>query len=177
MSVLRALAFTIRRSENVVEGSGYTTTKERVDGLLRLGPDTLLVQWRRARITETVGAAQYRTDRELDDVEEFAIPLSALAGAHLKRSWFRWPPGAYLHIIASDLRGFESVAGPQGLQLKHPAELIVRVASGDTDVAREFVGELELALAERALRAAEGDGALPERADRGPGEAATDPSA
>ena len=91
----------------------YTSTKEQVDGLLRLGEGTLS-----------------------------------------------------LHLTAWDLRGFEPVAGPSGLQLTHPAELVVRVATRDVDAAREFVSELELALAERALRAAEDRPALPDGTDQ-----------
>ncbi len=176
MPVSRSLPFTLRRSEQEVKGAGYTSTHERVDGLLRLGDGVLSIQWRRARTIEEVGPVGIRTDRELEAVEEFTLPLSSLAGASLRRSWLRWPPGTYLHLTAADLQGFEPVAGPRGLQLSHPAELVVRVATRDGDAAREFVAELELALAQRALEAAEDEGSrestprqLPDQADhRGP---------
>ncbi len=161
MSISRALPFTLRRSEQEMTGSAYTSTKEQVDGLLRLGEETLSIQSRKARTIEEVGTVRMRTDREVDAVEEFTLPLSAIASVSLRRSWFRWPPGTYLHLTASDLQGFEPVAGPHGLHLSHPAELVVRVATRDVGAAREFVSELELALAERALRTAEGRGALP----------------
>jgi hypothetical protein len=165
MPVSRALPFTLRRSEQEMQGMGYTSTKERVDGLLRLGEGTLSIQWRRARTIEEVGPVGIRTDREVEAVAEFTLPISSLAGASLRRSWFRWPPGVYLHLTAADLQGFEPVAGPRGLQLAHPAELVVRVATRDMGAAREFVAELDLALAERALKVAEGRDALPRSGD------------
>jgi hypothetical protein len=59
-------------------------------------------------------------------------------------------------LTAADLRAFEEVAGQAGLSLDHPAELALRLRSEDRAAGNEFVGELELALAERALAAAEG---------------------
>ena len=49
-----------------------------------------------------------------------------------------------------------AVAGAAGLSLDHPAELALRLRGADRALGSEFVGELELALAERALAAAEG---------------------
>jgi hypothetical protein len=43
-----------------------------------------------------------------------------------------------------------------GLSLEHPAELALRLRGADRTLGSEFAGELELALAERALAAAEG---------------------
>jgi hypothetical protein len=49
-----------------------------------------------------------------------------------------------------------AVAGAAGLSLEHPAELALRLRGADRTLGSEFAGELELALAERALAAAEG---------------------
>ena len=152
-----ALPFVIRRAHDVV-GVEITSTKETVHGLLRLDGDALHIQWRVARKTERVGW-QIRTDTEVEPVREVTVPLSAVGGATVRRRW-RWPPGKYLVLTAADLRAFEEVAGAAGLSLDHPAELALRLRGGDRELGHEFVGELELALAERALAAAEDKGQL-----------------
>ena len=148
-----ALPFILRRSNDVI-GVEITSTRETVHGLLRLDGDRVYVQWRVARSTERVGW-QIRTDREVEPVREAVIPLSAIAGATVRWQW-RWPPGPYLVLTAADLRAFEEVAGAAGLSLNHPAELALRLRGADRALGNEFAGELELALAERALAAAEG---------------------
>lgn len=154
MSHIAALPFTISRSDDVVGVREITSTREQLHGLLRLEADSLIIQWRTSRTTDRVGL-EIRTDRELEAVREIVVPLAALASARVRRTWFRWPPGQYLFLTAADLRAFEEVAGASGLRLKHPAELVVRVAAGVHAAAKEFAGELELALADRALQAAE----------------------
>jgi hypothetical protein len=148
-----ALPFVLHRKHDVV-GREITSTRETVHGLLRLDGDRVHVQWRVARSTDRVGM-EIRTDREVEPVREAVIPLSAVAGASVRWRW-RWPPGPYLVLTAADLRAFEEVAGAAGLSLDHPAELALRLRGADRALGSEFAGELELALAERALAAAEG---------------------
>jgi hypothetical protein len=149
-----ALPFVLRRSSDVVGALEITSTRETIHGLLRLDGDQLHIQWRVARSTDHVGM-QIRTDKQLEPVREVVLPLSAIGGAAVRWRW-RWPPGPYLVLTAADLRAFEEVAGQAGLSLDHPAELALRLRSEDRAAGNEFVGELELALAERALAAAEG---------------------
>lgn len=153
-----AFPFTLRRKSDVV-GWEIISTRETVHGLLRLDADSLTLQWRVARTTERVGM-EIRTDTEVEAVREVVLPIAALAGAQVRRLW-RWPPGRYLVLTAADLRALESVTGSDGLQLEHPAELALPVPRRALLAAREFAGELELALAERNLRAAERQGTLP----------------
>jgi hypothetical protein len=150
-----AVPFLLQRRHDVV-GIAITTTRETVHGLLRLDGDKLHVQWRVARSTDHVGMT-IRSDKEIEPVREVVIPLSAIAGAAVKWSW-RWPPGPCLVLTAADLRAFEEVAGTAGLSLDHPAELELRLRRSDRALGVEFVGELELAVAERAIAAAEGRG-------------------
>ena len=164
-----ALPFLLRRSDDVIGEHGITSTSETVHGLLRLDGERLMIQWRLARQTDQVGR-QIRTDREVEPVREVELPLAALAAASVRLSWWPWRKdgGARLVLTAADLRAFEQIAGEGGLKLDHPAELVVRVRRGDRMAAIEFAGELELALAERTLRAADVPGALPagSRSDR-----------
>lgn len=148
-----ALPFILKRSHDVI-GVSITSTHETVHGLLRLDGDRVHVQWRVARETDHVGW-QIRTDHEVEPVREAVIPLGAIAGAAVRWSW-RWPPGPCIVLTAADLRAFEEVAGAAGLSLDHPAELTLRLRRADRALGNEFAGELELALAGRALAAAEG---------------------
>lgn len=131
-----------------------TSTSEIIHGLLRVEEDRLVFQWRLSRSTEVVGF-EIRTDKELERVQEAELPLSALAGASVRWRWNKWPPGRYLVLTAADLRAFEAVSGEAGLKLDHPAEMTIRLRRAQRDAAEEFAGELSLAIAERALRAAE----------------------
>lgn len=149
-----ALPFRLRRKQDVMGMTEITSTTETVDGLLRLDGDRLVMQWRLTRATERVGM-QMRTDRDLEPVREVVVPLSALAGAQVRNLWWRWPPGPHLVLTAADLRAFEEVAGEGGLRLDHPAELTLYLRRNERLPGREFAAELEMALAERALTAAD----------------------
>jgi hypothetical protein len=149
-----ALPFTLRRSKDVIAGREMTSTHETVHGLLRLDGERVVIQWRTSRAIDRVGS-EIRTDREVEPVRELSLPLSALAGAEVRWSWLPWPPGRYLVLTGADLRAFEELAGKEGLQLKHPAQFEIRIGTDSRFAALEFASELELALADRALRAAE----------------------
>jgi len=160
MSRSAALPFVLRRKQDTVGMTEITSMTETVHGLLRLEGDQLRIQWRRGRSTERVGS-QIRTDWELEPVREVVVPLAALAAARVRWSWRRWPPGSRLVLTAADLQAFERVAGDGGLRLDHPAELELNVPRKQIAVAREFAAELELALSELALLAAEHEARLP----------------
>jgi hypothetical protein len=182
-----ALPFVIHREHGVISGREITSTRDDIHGLLRLDGERLVVQWSASRETSRVGR-EIRTDRELGPVREVVVPLDAVAGAQLRWTWRRWPPRQVLVITAADLRAFQSLAGEPdgpGLVLEHPAELTLELRGRDRAAAREFVAELELALADHALRLAEGhvgigrggierlEGPAPERLTRGRGDAET----
>ena len=153
MRHIAALPFFLRRSEDVIADGEITSTAETVHGLIRVEGDRLVLQWRVARETDRVGR-EIRTDRELDPVREVTVPLTGVAAAKVRASWWPWS-GARLVVTAADLRAFEPVVGNGGLRLDHPAELVLRLRLRDRIAAQEFAAELELVLAEHALRAAE----------------------
>lgn len=148
-----ALPFVLQRSHGVIAGKEITSTQETVHGLLRLDGERVLIQWRTSRAIDRVGA-EIRSDSELEPVRELSLPLSSLAGAEVRRSWLPWRR-LYVVLTAADLRAFENLAGKEGLQLRHPAQFEIRVAYDSRLAAAEFVSELRLALADRALRLAE----------------------
>ncbi len=85
-----------------------------------------------------------------------------VAGASVTgRKWWRWV-GPRLTITASDLLAFEKIAGPQGLRLKHPSKLVLRIKRADRLIAEEFAAELALTL--MRLPEDEGRAQLPESA-------------
>jgi hypothetical protein len=158
MPHLAAIPFLLERSHDVI-GREITSTSETIHGLLRLDGARLVVQWRLERTTERIGS-EIRSDREVEPVREVVLPLESVAGAQLRTSIWPWIRRARLVLTAADLRAFEPIAGAAGLEVDHPAELTLFVRRADLAIAGEFVGELELAIAERGVALAEG-GASP----------------
>lgn len=154
-----ALPFFLRRSTDVIAPGEITSTAETVHGLLRLDGDRLILQWRVARETDRVGR-EIRKDREIDPLREVVLPLTGVASAAVRASWWPWS-GARLVLTATDLRAFEQLVGDQGLRLDHPAELVLRLRLRDRVAAREFTADLQLAIAEVALRSADSREVLP----------------
>ncbi len=151
MAYVQTLPFTLRRSSEVLSLSSMTTTTETTHGLLRLEGDNLVIQWRVARKTDHLGAAEMRTDEEFEAVKEVVVPLSGVAGAVVRRRWWEWFSGPRIVLRASDLQAFEAVTGEDGMRLGHPAEIVLKLRRSDVLAAREFAAELELAVAQRML--------------------------
>ncbi len=148
-----ALPFHLTRTSQVIAAGEIRQTTERIDGLLRLEGERLVVQWRAARQTQLYGNV-IRADQELDPVREAVVPLAALAGAQVRAGAWHWFSPAIV-LSAADLRAFEDVAGAAGLRLEHPATLVLEIRRGDRLSAREFAADVNLAVAERALQKAE----------------------
>ena len=146
---MSAVPFTLKRSSDLyTSGGGYESTTETAHGLVRLEADRLVIQWRVAVVTESMKGAGYETLEEIEPVKEIVIPLAKVAGAFvLERRWWRLL-GPRLVITAADLLAFEKIAGQQGLKLKHPSKLVLRVKRSDRLIAEEFAAELALRLAQ-----------------------------
>jgi len=151
MTYSQSLPFTLRRSSDVLTNTAVTTTTEITHGLLRLEKESLVLQWRLARKTDHLGATKVSSDEELEAVKEVVVPLSAVAGALVRRRWWHWITGPRIVLRAADLQAFEAVTGPDGLRLGHPAEIVLRLRRSDVLAAEEFAAELELAVAQRGL--------------------------
>ena len=170
MAVVSAVPFTLKRSSDLyTSGGGYESTTERAHGLVRLEGDRLVIQWRVAVLTESMEGSGYETREAIEPVKEILIPLAKVAGAVVtERKWWRLS-GPRLTITASDLLAFEKVAGPQGLKLKHPSKLVLRVKRADRLIAEEFAAELALALTRLLVEG--GRRELPKSARSGDGPA------
>jgi hypothetical protein len=160
MTRTATVPFVLKRAHGVVSGREITSTREEAYGLLHLEGGQLVAQWSTAREVSRVGQ-EIRVDRDLGPVQKVALPLSALAGAHVRWRMFPWPPRWQLVLRAADLEAFAALAGGTGLLLEHPAELNLDIRRVDRAVARAFIAELELALADAALEAAAEQPAVP----------------
>ena len=150
---MAALPFVLHREHGVISGGEVTSTRDQLHGLLYLNGEQLAIQWRTSREISRVGR-EIRTDRELTTVREVALPLSALAGAGIRRVWRRWRFAEALVLTAADLRAFDALTGEgdlPGLVLEHPAEILLEVRSTDRTLVREFVSALRLAISEHLL--------------------------
>lgn len=149
------LPFTIVRGTDVFNREGVTSTTETVHGLLRFDGEALHVQWRLHRATDRYGA-ETRSDQEVEPVRDAVIPLADLAGAEVRRSWWSWRGRSRLRLHAASLDAFAAIAGSDGLSLKHPAQLELRIHRDDGAAALDFAADLRLAIGERAMRLASG---------------------
>ena len=154
MTTVSAVPFTFKRSSDLYTESGaYESTTETAHGLVRLERDRLVIQWRLEVRTEAMKGAGYETREQIEPVKEIVIPLDKVAGATVPEGRWWKLVGPRLVITAADLLAFEEIAGQQGLKLKHPSKLVLRVKRSDRLIAEEFAAELALALA----RLPEGD--------------------
>ena len=167
MPSFAAVPFTLKRSSDLWDAKGgYESRTETAHGLVRLEADRLVVQWRLAVQTEVYGET-YETREEIEPVKEIVIPLDKVAGAVVPvRRWWN-VTGPKLVVAASDLLAFEKIAGQQGLKLKHPAKLVLRIKRADQLIAEEFAAELALAVARLPEGAAHRDSALPPTSAKG----------
>ena len=160
--------FHIRRDHTVIRGPEITATRDDSHGLLRLDGQRLVAQWTTVRETTRVGSTM-QADRELGPVQSLSLPLLGLASARVRWRVFPWPPRWQLLLQAADLQAFRALADEAGLPLDHPAELVLDLRRIDRGLARQFAAELDLALAEAALEAAErADAFLPAHAPDSP---------
>ncbi len=151
MNSLAAVPFSLKRSTDMwTSGGEYESTTQTAHGLVRLESDRLVLQWRVAVQTQLFGAG-YETREEIEPVQEMVIPLTSVAGAVVPRRRWWDLTGPRLVLTAADLLAFEKIAGQQGLKLKHPAKLVLRIKRGDRLVADEFAAELALTLARQQV--------------------------
>jgi hypothetical protein len=156
------LPFQISRSNDAFEGGTVTSTAEKVHGLLSLKESQLTVEWRLERTVNTVGRV-IREDREMEAVRQVTVPITGIASAVLRASRWPWSRASRLVLTAADLHSFESISGPVGLRLEHPAQLILEIRPADRTAAQEFAADVEMALADQAMKEST---ALPRDAER-----------
>lgn len=152
-----ALPFSFTRTSDAIKGAVYTSTSESVHGLLRVEEERLVFQWRVTRTTAHMGSG-YESKDETEPVREVSVPLAQIAAAELRPARLFSAPRLVLR--ASDLRAFEGVAGPTGLSMDHPGELVLTIDKRHAAAAREFAADLAMAISEHLMRLAE-DGSRP----------------
>ena len=129
------------------------TTHELCEGLARVEGDALMFQVLVTRTTTRVGGSSVQTDRSTEPVRDIRVPISALASIRIRRTG--WLRRREVLITARDLKVFIDLPGARAQELRIP------VLRQHADAAAEFVGTVELAMADYALKLAE-SGGLPE---------------
>lgn len=130
---------------------GMTVRERTISGLLSLGADAVTVQFQVARGLVHMGGGGLVTERTTEPVQECVVPLTALADLRVQRPRWRTRADFTLVLVAKDLRAFEQIPGANG------HELALRVAGRNRDDAEEFASELQLALADEAVRLSDAD--------------------
>lgn len=159
---LATLPFELTTDHQVIAEGSVTQTEERRHGVLLLERAQMVVQWRVEREISRIGS-EIRTDVERAGMREVAIPVAMLGDARVRYRGRWWWRRGELVITARDLLAFDPLAGDDGFTFDHPAELVLPIRATDDALAHEFASEVELAIAELALAAAErvADAALP----------------
>ena len=143
-----ALPFRTRLPSEWTSGKEAVFTERRVEGILKLTADDLVVE---IRITEATtrrsGAGGFATDETASEVAELAVPLDRVAAFRLKKWWW----GPRLTIVTDSLRFFEDVPGSK------QGRLDLRIARRDLPMAEKLVTEYEIRQADLSLRRVEGD--------------------
>jgi hypothetical protein len=148
-----ALPFVLHCRHSVVHGHEVTSFHDQIHGLLHVNGTHLRIQWRTVREINRVGRETH-TALERAPLREVQVPLSWLNGARVRRTWVGWRRKPVLVLTAADLRAFDALTGEEnmpGLILAHPAEMVLELRRSDRKRAREFVGELRLAISEFLL--------------------------
>ena len=137
------------------DGVDWTSEEEQVDGILRLEPHGLILEFDVIQSITTMGGMDYSTDTENLGRRELDIPLDQLVAITVHRRW--WLPR--LRIQTSRLSAFEGLPGAKrGI-------VTLRIKRSNVGSAKTLIAELEFARADLALRQASlsdpGTGALP----------------
>ena len=103
-----AVPFRTKLPSDWKTGKETVITERRVDGILRLTDDDLVLELRVTEDVTTVsGSAGYSTDSKASDVTELVVPLTRVVSVGFRRWWW----GPRLTLVTDSLRLFEDVWG------------------------------------------------------------------
>lgn len=140
-----------------LDGSTYTSLQERLDGLLVLKGADLCIEWRTVVDVQQYGL-QSKTGQQVKPHQEIRIPLTEIADARIKRTWYKLPTGYAIVVLAQHLQAFAALSenhGLPGFVLQHPAEITLHLRRKDRELAFSFVSALRAAISEHRLSALE----------------------
>ena len=148
--MLRHRALPFKTAEGTEMSSDALTTR-RSDGILKLEEAELLFEF---QITDEVMTGS-GIEKDTEEVTEVRVPLPSVVSVGLQARWWR----RRLRIGTDSLRTFDGVPGAKQGQID------LRIARKDMAAARELAAEIEMRLADLALRKIEAS-ALSEAIDR-----------
>lgn len=137
-------SFTLPK-EASVDGSGVQSKVYQVRGMARLDDDRLTLEWSGSvEITEVRGKG-VRTLRQSVPAQRLVLPTSRIARFELRGRW--WKP--YVELCTDSIAPLELV--PTAIA----GRVILRIARSDWGAARDLTSQVQLAMADAALRDAE----------------------
>ena len=143
-SVVVPFALALPKESNVARGQVLSKSYQ-VRGVARLEGDRLTLEWSGSiEITEVSGAS-VRTLRESVPAQRLVLPMARIASIELRGRW--WRP--FIELRATGVRPLDLV--PSAVA----GRVVLRLARRDRQAAAELVSQVQLAMADLALREAE----------------------
>jgi hypothetical protein len=153
-----AVSFTLALPKEATVAGGQVVSKEYViRGLVRLEGDRLTLEWSGSvEITEVIPGS-VRKLRQSVPAQRLVLPMMRIAAFELHRRW--WRP--YIELKTNGIGPLELVPGAQA------GRVALHIGRRERRAASELISDVQLAMADAALREAESQGQLPrESADR-----------
>lgn len=124
-----------------VAWEGIESVSYRVDGLLRVADQSVILEWTGKRTTQQVSFEKIGTDVDELPSEWFELPFGRIAGAWVVGGWW-WPR---LELRARRLEDFDGVPATHGVTLR------LRIHRRDRGLARTIATEIERRVAAAVL--------------------------
>ena len=122
-----------------------------VKGVARLEGDRLTLEWSGSIEITEVSGANVRTLRESVPAQRLVLPMARIASIELHGRW--WRP--FIELRATGIRPLDLVPTAAA------GRVVLRLARRDRQVAAELVSQVQLEMADLALREAESRAQLP----------------
>lgn len=140
--LLNPLPFRLKGpGRDAVEWAGIESVSYRVDGLLSLADQRVILEWKGTRTTQQVSFDGIGTDVDEFPPERLEVPFGRIAGAWVIGGWW-WPR---LELRARGLEDFDGVPGTHGVTLR------MRIHRRDRVLARTIAFEIERRVAAAVL--------------------------
>lgn len=143
-SVVVPFALALPKESSVARGQ-HLSKSYQVRGVARLEGDRLTLEWSGSIEITEVSGANVRTLRESVPAQRLVLPTARIASIELRGRW--WRPS--IELRATGIRPLDLV--PSSIA----GSVVLRLARRDRQAAAELVSQVQLAMADIALREAE----------------------
>ena len=149
-SMVVPFAFKLPDESSVTRGQVLSKSYQ-VRGIARLEGDRLTLEWSGSIEITEVSGANVRTLRESVPAQRLVLPMARIASIELHGRW--WRPS--IDLRATGIRPLDLV--PSAVA----GRVVLRLARRDRHAAAELVSQVQLEMADLALREAESRAPLP----------------